>query len=234
MTKISTQHMDIRKFKTTLYQELSQVTKALSNAHRLEILDLLAQGSFPVAYIAEQINLPVANASQHLQVLKKSGLVNTQREGKYMFYELAGEHVFETWCALRKLGFAQNEEISKLLNDYRNRRNRLKTISSTELSEKMDRQEIYLIDVRPREEYENGHIEDAVSYPQKELSERIKELPEDREIVAYCRGPLCLMADEAVKYLQKHGFKAARLGGGYADWVASDQPAENSGAGNSQ
>lgn len=219
--------MNTREFKSSLYKELSQVTKALSNAHRLEILDLLTQGSFPVAYIAVQINIPVANASQHLQVLKKSGLVETQRKGKYMYYELAGQHVFDTWCALRKLGFAQNEEISKLLSDYRNRRNSLKTISSNELIEKMNRQEVYVIDVRPEEEYEKGHVEDAISCPQQELSKRIKDLPDDREIVAYCRGPLCLMADEAVKYLQKKGFKAARLENGYADWVASERPVEN-------
>ena len=218
--------MNTREFKSSLYKELSQVTKALSNAHRLEILDLLAQGSFPVAYIAEQINIPVANASQHLQVLKKSGLVETQRKGKYMYYELAGHHVFDTWCALRKLGFAQNEEISKLLSDYRNRRNSLKTISSNELIEKMNRQEIYVIDVRPEEEYKKGHIEDAISCPQQELSKRIKDLPDDREFVAYCRGPLCLMADEAVKYLQKKGYKTARLENGYADWVASERPVE--------
>ncbi len=219
--------MDIRAFKTTLYQELSQVTKALSNAHRLEILDLLTQGSFPVAYIAEQINLPVANASQHLQVLKKSGLVKTERDGKQMFYELAGQHVLDTWCALRKLGFAQNEEISNLLNDYRDRRNSLKIINSDELQQMMSRQEIYVIDVRPEEEYEKGHIEDAISCPQQELSERIKDLPDDKVIVAYCRGPLCLMADEAVRYLQKNGFKAVRLENGYADWVASDKAVKN-------
>lgn len=219
--------MDTRAFKTSLYQELSQVTKALSNAHRLEILDLLAQGSFPVAYIAKQINLPVANASQHLQVLKKSGLVKTQREGKYMYYELAGQHVLDTWCALRRLGFAQNEEISKLLNDYRNRRNSLKTISNSELIEKMNRQEIYVIDVRPEEEYEEGHIENAISCPQSKLKEHIKKLPDDKEIVAYCRGPLCLMADEAVKYLQKKGFEASRLENGYTDWVASKRSVES-------
>lgn len=219
--------MDIRAFKTSLYQELSQVTKALSNAHRLEILDLLAQGSFPVAYVSEQINLPVANASQHLQVLKKSGLVKAQRKGKQMYYELSGQQVLDIWCALRKLGFAKNEKISNLLYDYRNRRNNLKTISSDELDEMMSRQEIYLIDVRPEEEYAKGHIEDAISCPQQELSERIKELPEDKEIVAYCRGPLCLMADEAVRYLQKKGFKAARLENGYADWVVADKPVVN-------
>lgn len=219
--------MDTRTFKKTLYQELSQVTKALSNPHRLEILDLLAQGSFAVAYIAEQIHLPVANTSQHLQVLKKSGLVITQREGKYMYYELAGQHVFDTWCALRKLGFKQNKEISKLLNDYRTHRNSLKTMSSEELREKMSRNEIYVIDVRPEDEYEKGHIEDAISYPQQELGQRIKDLPEDREIVAYCRGPLCLMADEAVKYLQKKGFDASRLENGYADWAASGKAVAN-------
>lgn len=216
--------MDTREFKTSLYQELSQVTKALSNANRLEILDLLAQGSFPVAYIAEQTNLPVANTSQHLQVLKKSKLVKTKREGKYMYYELAGQHVRDTWNALRKLGFAQNEEIGKLLNDYRSRRSNLETISSSELIEKMNHREIFVIDVRPTEEYEKGHIKNAVSYPYRDLSERIQELPEDKEIVAYCRGSLCLMADEAVRYLQKKGFEAVRLENGFSDWVASERP----------
>ncbi|WP_372638606.1 rhodanese-like domain-containing protein, partial [Fodinibius sp.] len=147
--------------------------------------------------------------------------------GKYMYYELAGQHVFDTWRALRRLGFTQNKEISRLLNDYRNRRNSLKTISSDELNEMMSRQEIYVIDVRPEEEYEKGHIEDAISCPRQELNEHIKDLPEDKEIVAYCRGPLCLMADEAVKYLQKEGFEAVRLESGYADWAAGCKTVEN-------
>jgi rhodanese-related sulfurtransferase/predicted transcriptional regulator len=219
--------MQTREFKKSLYLELSQVTKALSNSIRLEILDLLAQGSFPVAYIAEQTNLPVANASQHLQVLKKSGLVKTQREGKYMYYELANQHVFDTWCALQKLGFTQNKEIRRLLDDYRNHRNSLKTVGSDELLEKMSKQELFIIDVRPKDEYEKGHIEGAISCPQQELGKLIKDLPNDKKIVAYCRGPLCLMADEAVKYLQKKGFEAARLENGFTDWVTTGNPVNN-------
>lgn len=216
--------MDTRTFKTSLYQELSQVTKALSNPTRLEILDLLAQGTFPVEYIAEQTNLPIANTSQHLQVLKKSGLVKTEKRGKYKYYRLAGEAVLDTWCALRKLGFEQNNQIKNLLEDYRDRRNSLDMIDSDELNERINSDDVYVIDVRPEEEYNLGHIKNAVSCPQKTLKERLDELPEGREIVAYCRGPLCLRADEAVHYLRSQGFRAKRLENGYMDWLASKRP----------
>ncbi|MEX2584846.1 MAG: metalloregulator ArsR/SmtB family transcription factor [Balneolaceae bacterium] len=216
--------MNSREFKTKLYEELSRVTKALSNPHRLEILDLLAQSPFPVAYIAEQIHLPVANTSQHLQVLKTSGLVRTERKGKYMYYGLAGEHVFDTWITLRKLGFSLNGEINTLLEDYREKRSKLNTINREELLIKLDRQEIYLIDVRPEEEYRKGHIDQAISFPQRELKDHLDKLPKEREIVAYCRGPLCLMADEAVALLNERGYSAVRLNDGFADWIANDMP----------
>lgn len=216
--------MKSREFKTKLYQELALVTKALSNPHRLEILDLLAQSPSPVAYIAKQVHLPVANTSQHLQVLKSSGLVRTERQGKYMVYSLAGEHVLETWMSLRKLGISLNGEIQTLLGDYREKRNSLKTITQEELLEKLEREEIYLIDVRPEEEYVQGHIDQAISYPQRELKDHLHNLPKDQEIVAYCRGPLCLMADEAVALLQEYGYRAVRLDDGYTDWVANELP----------
>ncbi|MGM0507189.1 MAG: metalloregulator ArsR/SmtB family transcription factor [Bacteroidota bacterium] len=216
--------MESREFKTKLYEELSQVTKALSNPHRLEILDLLAQSPFPVAYIAEQIHLPVANTSQHLQVLKASGLVRTERKGKFMYYSLAGEHVFDTWVTLRKLGFSLNAEINTLLEDYREKRSNLNTITREELLAKMNRQEIYLIDVRPEEEYRQGHIEQAISFPQRKLKDHLDDIPKGREIVAYCRGPLCLMADEAVALLSESGYNAVRLNDGFADWIANDMP----------
>ena len=218
--------MDTRKFKSTLYKQLAKVTKALSNPHRLEILDLLAQGSFPVEYIAEHANMSVANASQHLQVLKKSGLVDTVRDGKYIYYELFDERVLETWRALRQLGFSRNHEISELLEDYRNQKNQLNLMSSDELMQKLKNNEVYLIDVRPEEEYNLGHIKHAGSLPHKQLKERMQELPTDREIVAYCRGPLCLMADEAVTLLKKEGLKAYRLENGFADWLAEKKPVE--------
>lgn len=216
--------MDIGKFKSSLYQELAKVTKALSNPNRLEIIDLLAQGTFPVEYISEQTNLPIANTSQHLQVLKKSGLVKTDKRGKYSYYQLTNQSVLDTWCTMRKMAFEQNSEINDLLNDFRTKRNSFYMIGSEELAEKMKNEEVYIIDVRPEEEFNRGHIQTAVSCPQQSLDKLINELPEDRDIVAYCRGPLCLRADEAVHHLREKGYQALRLENGYTDWVAEKRP----------
>ena len=218
--------METQKFKATLYQQLASVTKALSNPHRLEILDLLAQGSFPVEYIAENTNMPVANASQHLQVLKNSGLVSTHRVGKYVYYQLFDQQVLDTWVALRQMGFSRNREIRELLSDYREQKNQLNLINSDELINKLKNNEVYLIDVRPEREYRLGHIKKAKSWPYKNLRDKIQDLPGDREIVAYCRGPLCLMADEAVAYLRIKGYHARRLESGYIDWTAQKLPVE--------
>lgn len=216
--------MDTRKFKSSLYKQLTKVTKALSNPHRLEILDLLAQGSFSVEYIAENANMSVANASQHLQVLKKSGLVDRVRDGKYIYYELYDGRVLETWRALRQLGLSRNHVINELLEDYRQRKDQMNLMSSDELFQKLKSNEVYLVDVRPEEEYNLGHIKQAGSLPFKQLKERLQELPNDREIVAYCRGPLCLMADEAVALMRKEGLHATRLENGFADWLAEERP----------
>ncbi len=218
--------MDTREFKSSLYKELAEVTKSLSNANRLEILDLLAQGSFSVEYIANHVNLPIANASQHLQVLKKSGLVDTCRDGKYIYYQLHDTQVLDTWRSLRQLGFSRNDEIRKLLEDYRRRKDQLNQISSDELLQKLQNNEVYLIDVRPEEEYSLGHIKNANSYPHKQIRDRWPELPKDRDIVAYCRGPLCLMADETVALLRNKGLNASRLENGFADWAAENKPVE--------
>ncbi|MFP8489083.1 ArsR/SmtB family transcription factor [Gracilimonas sp. Q87] len=218
--------MKTREFKKKLYKQLAVVTKALSNPTRLEILDLIAQGSVPVEYIAEHIDQPVANASQHLQVLKKSGLVETEKRGKYNYYQLAGKQVYDVWNSLRNIGFSRNSEISNLLDDYRSKKQGLKMISRDELLHKMEKKEVYLIDVRPKEEYDLGHIKDAVSLPKMELSKRLEELPEEKEIVAYCRGPLCLMADEAVRYLNQEGFNAVRLDEGFPEWKAVNLPVD--------
>ncbi len=217
--------MKTRDFKSSLYKELATVTKALSNPHRLEILDLLAQGSFPVEYISEQTNMPVANASQHLQVLKSSGLVTTQRDGKYIYYELYDDQVLETWRALRQLGFSRNEQISSMLVEFRKQKNQPELISSEELLEKLKNDEIYLIDVRPEEEFLMGHIRQAESRPYRLMKENAGELdlPRDREIVAYCRGPLCMMADEAVSLLREKGYRARRLQNGFTDWMGTQR-----------
>ncbi len=216
--------MKPREFKNSIYKEMSGMTKALGNPHRLEILDLLAQGPASVEYIANNTYLSIANASQHLQVLKNSMLVKTERRGKYSYYSLANEQVFDTWCALRRLGFSQNREITKLLSDYKSDRKNLKTITTEELIRKIREEQVVIVDVRPEEEYKNSHIENALSYPNKYIQERMDELPKDREIVAYCRGPLCVMADDAVEKLNQEGFTASRLEKGFPDWAAKGLP----------
>ncbi len=216
--------MTNREFKTSLYKHLASVTKAVSHASRLEILDLLVQGIFAVEYIAKQTNLSVASASQHLQVLKNSGLVECERHGKYIYYKIAGQEVRSTWYALRKLAFKHNDEIKSLLEDFRTKRNQLEQISTDELHKKLEKGEVYLIDVRPEEEFEAGHIKNALSRPKKMLEKTLDELPKDQEIVVYCRGPLCLMADEAVLYLKYQGFKAKRMENGFTDWLAENKP----------
>ena len=218
--------MNSRETKSNLYKKLAKVTKALSNPHRLEILDLLAQGSFSVEYITMHTNLPLASTSQHLQVLKKSGLVDTVRDGKYIYYQLFDEQVLQTWKTLRQLGFSRNHEINELLEDYRNQKDHLRIVNSSELLKKLKNDEVCLIDVRPEEEYSLGHIKYATSIPHNQLRSRIKELPTDRQIIVYCRSPLCLMADEAVAIMKKEGLNAYRLENGFADWLAEKKPVE--------
>lgn len=218
--------MKPREFKSAMYNEMSQMTKALGNPHRLEVLDLLAQGPAPVEYISKNTTLTVANTSQHLQVLRNAKLVATERKGKYIYYRLASKQVFSAWYALRKLGFSNNAEITKLLEDYRSRSEEFEIITAQELLEKMKRDAVVVLDVRPEEEYKKGHIEQALSCPQKYMHERMQELSKGKEIVAYCRGPLCLMADEAVDFLNKNGFKAKRLEYGFPEWESKGLPIE--------
>ncbi len=202
------------------------MTKALGNPHRLEILDLLAQGPSAVEYVAMNTNISVANASQHLQVLKNAFLVESEKRGKYNYYKLANKQVFEAWCALRRLGFSQNEEMNELFNDFRKERKHLKTISTDELIKKIKTDSVVVVDVRPEEEFINGHIENALSFPLMELREKISELPKEKEIVAYCRGPLCMLADDAVEFLNQNGYSASRLEKGFPDWSAGNLPIE--------
>ena len=219
--------MTAREFKTAIYKEMSEMTKALGNPHRLEILDLLAQGPAPVEYISKNTTLSVANASQHLQVLKHAKLVKAERKGKYIYYKLISVDVFNAWSALRNLGFANNGEVNSLLKDYRSKSEEFEMISKSELLEKMEHDDVVVIDVRPEDEYRKGHIKRALSIPEKNLHERLEELSGEIEVVAYCRGPLCLMADEAVNYLNKNGFKAKRLEYGFPEWQESGLPVES-------
>lgn len=219
--------MDKREFKNKIYDELSKITKALGNSRRMEIIDLLAQGPFSVEKIAEQTGLSLANASQHLQVLKSARLVETSRKGNYIYYHLQGEKVFNAWRSLRELGFAQNAEAGKMLTDFYGSNDEEDVMSLEELHGKFSEDGVLIIDVRPGEEFERGHIKEAISIPIQELATRIKELPKNVEIIAYCRGPLCVYADEAVRLLRKKGYDARRLKEGFPDWKAMGFPAES-------
>lgn len=218
--------MKVRDFKNSIYSELASITKALSNPHRLEVIELLAQGAHSVEYIASHTGLSIASASHHLQVLKKARLASAEKKGKYSYYSLASSQVYEVWKSLRDLGFSQNAQIERLIRDFRDDRQSLETVTSDELQKKIEKNEVLVLDVRPREEYEEGHIAKAISIPTSQLADRLNELPKNREIIAYCRGPLCAMADEAVEMLRKYGFRSKRLNEGYPEWMLQDLPIE--------
>ena len=192
----------------------------------LEIIELLAQGDYPVEQIAIQTSLSVANASQHLQVLKTAQLVAISRNGNFIHYRLANTNVFKAWKALRELGVDRIASIEKLVRDFRQSKFKLESVTIEGLIEKIDNGKVTILDVRPEIEYRNGHIANAISIPFDELSDRLRELPKRGEIIAYCRGPFCVFADEAVAMLTKAGYKATRLEEGYPDWSSMGLPVE--------
>ena len=218
--------MNKREFKDRVYEELARITKALANPHRLEIIELLAQGDYSVEQIAIQTSLSVANASQHLQVLKTAQLVAISRNGNFIHYRLANTNVFKAWKALRELGVDRIASIEKLVRDFRQSKFKLESVTIEGLIEKIDNGKVTILDVRPEIEYKNGHIANAISIPFDELSDRLRELPKRGEIIAYCRGPFCVFADEAVAMLTKAGYKATRLEEGYPDWSSMGLPVE--------
>jgi len=211
--------MDKRVFKDKVYDELAKITKALANPHRLEIIELLAQGDYSVEQISIQTNLSVANTSQHLQVLKTAQLVDVTRNGNFIHYRLANANVFKAWRALRDLGVERIASIEKLVKDFRRSKFQLESVTIDELITKIDSGKVTILDVRPETEYKKGHIANSISIPFDELSSRLKELPKRNEIIAYCRGPFCVYADDAVALLIKAGYKAKRLEEGYPDWA---------------
>ncbi len=218
--------MEHREFKDQLYAQFARLGKALASPQRLELLDLLAQGERPVEDLAREAALSVANASQHLRVLRQARLVDARKDGLYVYYRLADPAVFELWRALRHVGERQLAEVDRLVDTYMRHPEQLEPISREGLQRRLADGATVVVDVRPALEYHQGHIAGARSIPVEELEQRLQELEPHREIVAYCRGPYCLFADEAVALLQARGFSAVRYREGYPDWAAAGLPIE--------
>jgi rhodanese-related sulfurtransferase/predicted transcriptional regulator len=210
-----------RPQKEKLYQLFSQIAAALANPHRLELLDLLVQAPRTVEELAQEAHMSVANTSQHLQKLKQAKLVTDERAGTYIWYRLADPAVAHLWLKLRQVAEKQLTEVEQALEAYRHNRHQFTPISAEELHLRLSQHELVLLDVRPAVEYQAGHLPQAVSIPLSELEQRLQELPTNQTIVAYCRGPYCVYADEALELLQQHGRAVARFDLGVAEWQAA-------------
>src|SRR4051794_27687450 len=215
-----------RAFKDQLFAQFARIGGALANGHRIELLDVLAQAERSVEELATETALTVANTSQHLQVLRRAGLVETRREGTRVCYRLGGPEVFALWQALRATGEARLAEIDRVVSTYLSDRAQMEEVEPEELRRRLAAGEVTLIDVRPLIESGSGRIAGAIPIPIDHLPTRVAELPRDRPVVAYCRGPYCVYADEAVRLLTQRGFRAARLTSGYPDWHAAGLPTE--------
>jgi rhodanese-related sulfurtransferase len=219
-----------RRFKDAIYEQFARVGKAISAPKRLELLDLLCQSPRTVEALAEQAAISVANASQHLQVLRAARLVNAEKKGLYVEYRLADDEVGRFFLALRGLAQARLAEVEQVTRTYFEQRGTLEAVAEDELLRRVKAGEVTVLDVRPSEEYRAGHIPGALSIPVPELKARLKELTKGREVVAYCRGPYCVMAVEAVELLRKKGFEAQRMEQGVIEWRARGWRVESEGA----
>lgn len=220
--------MGKREAKTALFDGLVTAAKALASGRRAEIVDVLAQGERSVEEIAAEIEQSVANTSQHLQQLLRAGLVRTRRDGNRIHYALSSPRVAELWAVLRDVAAEHHAEIERLASAYLGDRSKLETITRDELSRRLGRRDVIVLDVRPAAEYAAGHVAGAVSAPVRMLGRRVNDLPGDAEIVAYCRGPYCVYADDAVRTLRRRGRHAVRLEDGYPEWARAGLPTATS------
>jgi rhodanese-related sulfurtransferase len=211
-----------RTEKDALFEAIALMGKAFASPRRLELLDLLAQAPRTVDELAQASELSIANTSQHLQALHAAGMVTRAREGTSVRYALAGHEALTVWLALRDASVARLAEVERAAREYLGED--VEAVGRDELIERLRRRDVVLVDVRPGEEYAAGHIEGARSIPLDELRERLAELPADREVVAYCRGPFCAYAHEAVRQLRAAGRTARRLEGGWPEWRLAGKP----------
>jgi len=209
-----------RKFKDAIYEQFSRIGKAVSSPKRLELLDLLCQGEKTVEILSRETGLTVANTSQHLQTLRAARLVEAEKEGLYVKYRLADQMVCEFFRSMRVLAENRLAEVEMINRRFLESREGMEPVDRSDLLKRVKEGDVTVLDVRPVEEYRAGHIPGALSVPLGQLKELLAKLPRDQEIVAYCRGPYCVLAVEAVEMLRKKGFKATRLEEGIQDWRA--------------
>ncbi|KUI23490.1 ArsR family transcriptional regulator [Mycobacterium sp. GA-1285] len=221
---MTTQPAVKRAFKNRLYGEFARIGKALASAPRLEILEVLAQGERTVESVAAETGLSVANASRHLQQLRQAQLVRTRREGLFVHYRLAGAEVSALVLALRRTAEEHLAEVDRVVRDFLGDRHGFEPVTPDELARRLSDDGVVLLDVRPAQEYAAGHITGALSMPVSDLPGRLAELRADKDYVAYCRGPYCVYADEAVALLRANGFMAQRLSEGFPEWKLAGRP----------
>jgi rhodanese-related sulfurtransferase/DNA-binding transcriptional ArsR family regulator len=214
--------------KKALFEQFAHVAKALAHANRLELLEFLAQGERTVEVLAELAGLSVANTSQHLRQLLRVGLVRSRKEGQYVHYALAGDSIIALLGALRGVAETSLAEVERLVDTYLNAKDALESVSQDELLVRTRRGLVTVLDVRPPEEYAAGHVAGAINIPLADLQRRIDELPPDQEVIAYCRGPYCVLAYDAVVVLRAKGMAARRLDGGLPEWRIAGLPVERS------
>src|SRR5579859_3813078 len=216
--------MGDRAAKDALYDGLAEVAKALASGRRSEIVDLLGQGERSVEEISDEIGQTVANTSHHLRAMARAGLVTTRRDGTRIFYRLASERVVELWAALRDVASEHVAGLKRLAGAYLGDRDGVDVVDRAELAARLKRHQVLVLDVRPAAEYAAGHIAGARSVPVTELRRQLRALPPGADVVAYCRGPYCVYADEAVRELTRHGFRARRLADGFPEWKRAGLP----------
>jgi DNA-binding transcriptional ArsR family regulator len=216
--------MTRRGAKDALYEGLADVAKALASGRRAEIVDLLAQGERSVEEVAAEIGQSVANTSHHLRALAQAGLVTTRRDGTRIYYALSSEQVAELWSAIREVAAEHVAGLDRLASAYMGDRRGIDVVDRAELAARLKRREVLVLDVRPGSEYAAGHITGARSVPITELRRHLRALPKSAEVVAYCRGPYCVYADDAVRELNRRGFRARRLIDGFPEWKRAGLP----------
>jgi ArsR family transcriptional regulator len=216
--------MSTRSPKLALFVQFAAVAKSLGHAHRLELLEQLAQGERSVEVLADRTSLSIANASQHLQHLRRAGLVTNRREGKFVYYRLADDAVLELLAALRRIAERNVAEVERVVRSYFDERDSLEPVSREELLERSRAGTVTILDVRPEDEFALGHVPGALNIPLRALEARLSELDPSQEIVAYCRGPYCVLSYEAIAALRARGYKVRRLEDGLPEWRAAGLP----------